>query len=104
MRSRNFRTSFKSLMTSGTETIWVKKKVNGAGTSSHVPTPVVFVTGLDPSNVVDFLVKPAADPFSHGDKFGRLSLLFARSTCSMSERIAERGPSKYRSTAWRPDN
>jgi hypothetical protein len=39
---------------------------------SHVatPTPVVSVTRLDPSSVVDFLVKLAADPLSHGDELG----------------------------------
>jgi hypothetical protein len=37
---------------------------------SHVPTPVVFVACLDPPNGVDFLVKLAADPLSHGDELG----------------------------------
>src|SRR4030095_8422166 len=40
-------------------------------TGSCVPTPVVFVTRLDPSNGVDFLVKLAADPLGQGDEFGR---------------------------------
>src|SRR5262249_27649221 len=40
---------------------------------SHVatPTPVVSVTRLGPSSIVDFLVKLAAEPLSHRDELGR---------------------------------
>jgi hypothetical protein len=52
---------------------------------SHVatPTPVVSVTRLNPSSVVDFLVKLAADPLGRGDEL-RLLDHFVHIKCPLN--------------------
>ena len=44
--------------------------------ASHVASPVVFVSRLVESSVVNFLVKFAADPLSHTDELGRFERAF----------------------------